>query len=150
MTGIDWGPKTNRIITCSADRNAYVWNLEPNGKWKHTLVLLRINRYWFLCQIDILPFVETVKSVNDKFPFFRDFEWKISKFLRDFTRKRKVYGNLAWTGFHNLGLKSHVILWNAKHYFQAWIFRELEFTDPSFFSGLQLVSNGVPKKISLL
>ena len=44
VTGIDWGPKTNRIITCSADRNAYVWNLEPNGKWKHTLVLLRINR----------------------------------------------------------------------------------------------------------
>ena len=44
VTGIDWGPKTNRIITCSADRNAYVWNLEPNGKWKHPLVLLRINR----------------------------------------------------------------------------------------------------------
>jgi len=44
VTGIDWGQKTNRIITCSADRNAYVWNLEPNGKWKHTLVLLRINR----------------------------------------------------------------------------------------------------------
>lgn len=44
VTGIDWAPKTNRIVTCSADRNAYVWNLEPNGTWKHTLVLLRINR----------------------------------------------------------------------------------------------------------
>jgi actin related protein 2/3 complex subunit 1A/1B len=28
VTGIDWAPKTNRIVTCSADRNAYVWNLE--------------------------------------------------------------------------------------------------------------------------
>ena len=37
VTGIDWAPKTNRIVTCSADRNAYVWNLEPDGTWKHTL-----------------------------------------------------------------------------------------------------------------
>jgi actin related protein 2/3 complex subunit 1A/1B len=44
VTGIDWAPKTNRIVTCSADRNAYVWNLEANGTWRHTLVLLRINR----------------------------------------------------------------------------------------------------------
>ena len=28
VTGIDWAAKTNRIVTCSADRNAYVWNLE--------------------------------------------------------------------------------------------------------------------------
>ena len=44
VTGIDWAPSTNRIVTCSADRNAYVWNLMPNGEWRHTLVLLRINR----------------------------------------------------------------------------------------------------------
>ncbi len=45
VTGIDWAPKTNRIVTCSADRNAYVWNLSDDGKtWRHTLVLLRINR----------------------------------------------------------------------------------------------------------
>ena len=41
VTGIDWAPKTNRIVTCSADRNAYVWNLQPDGTWKHILVLLR-------------------------------------------------------------------------------------------------------------
>jgi actin related protein 2/3 complex subunit 1A/1B len=44
VTGIDWAPKTNRIVTCSEDRNAYVWNLEAGGTWKQTLVLLRINR----------------------------------------------------------------------------------------------------------
>lgn len=44
VMGIDWAPNTNRIVTCSADRNAYVWNLDSNKKWKPTLVLLRINR----------------------------------------------------------------------------------------------------------
>jgi len=43
VTGIDWAANTNRIVTCSADRNAYVWCFE-NGKWSPTLVLLRINR----------------------------------------------------------------------------------------------------------
>ncbi|GAA99343.1 uncharacterized protein L969DRAFT_619542 [Mixia osmundae IAM 14324] len=44
VTSIDWAPKTNRIVTCSQDRNAYVWNLSPEGVWKPTLVLLNINR----------------------------------------------------------------------------------------------------------
>ena len=25
VNDIDWAPQTNRIVTCSADRNAYVW-----------------------------------------------------------------------------------------------------------------------------
>ena len=67
VTGIDWAPKTNRwalsvfinnvktvmeplfevkfvfhrIVTCSSDRNAYVWVKQDDGTWKHTLVLLR-------------------------------------------------------------------------------------------------------------
>ena len=44
VTGIDWAPNTNRIVTCSSDRNAYVWVQGPDGQWKYTLVLLRINR----------------------------------------------------------------------------------------------------------
>jgi len=44
VNDIDWAPNTNRIVTCSADRNAYVWVQGPDGKWKYTLVLLRINR----------------------------------------------------------------------------------------------------------
>lgn len=42
--GIDWAPNSNRIVTCSVDRNAYVWTQGDDGKWKPTLVLLRINR----------------------------------------------------------------------------------------------------------
>eukprot|EP01130_Rhizamoeba_saxonica_P016169 TRINITY_DN741_c0_g2_i1.p1 TRINITY_DN741_c0_g2~~TRINITY_DN741_c0_g2_i1.p1 ORF type:complete len:385 (-),score=84.66 TRINITY_DN741_c0_g2_i1:43-1155(-) len=43
VTSIAWGAKTNRILSCSHDRNAYVWNYEGDT-WKPTLVLLRINR----------------------------------------------------------------------------------------------------------
>ncbi|CAN9510198.1 unnamed protein product [Ophioblennius macclurei] len=43
VTGIDWAPDSNRIVTCGADRNAYVWTLK-DGAWKPTLVILRINR----------------------------------------------------------------------------------------------------------
>lgn len=49
ITSIDWGKLTNRIVTCSQDRNAYVWTETPDPEtgaliWKPTLVLLRINR----------------------------------------------------------------------------------------------------------
>ncbi|CAO3574450.1 unnamed protein product [Mortierella alpina] len=45
VTSVDWAPKSNRIVTCSQDRNAYVWTLDSaTQQWKPTLVLLRINR----------------------------------------------------------------------------------------------------------
>jgi actin related protein 2/3 complex subunit 1A/1B len=44
ITAISWAPKTNRIVTCSQDRNAYVWTQDESGQWKPALVLLRINR----------------------------------------------------------------------------------------------------------
>eukprot|EP00733_Pompholyxophrys_punicea_P001760 Pompholyxophrys_punicea_v1_NODE_1009_length_1043_cov_28.467611.p1 type:complete len:303 gc:universal NODE_1009_length_1043_cov_28.467611:86-994(+) len=45
VTGIDWAPNTNRIVSCSQDRNAYVWTWdEKDKKWNPVLVLLRINR----------------------------------------------------------------------------------------------------------
>lgn len=44
VTSIDWAPNSNRIVTSSQDRNAYVWQQASDGVWKPTLVLLRINR----------------------------------------------------------------------------------------------------------
>jgi actin related protein 2/3 complex subunit 1A/1B len=44
ITSVDWAPRSNRIVTCSQDRNAYVWNQAQDGSWKPTLVLLRLNR----------------------------------------------------------------------------------------------------------
>ncbi|KAL9112384.1 MAG: hypothetical protein Q9227_003226 [Pyrenula ochraceoflavens] len=43
VTGVDIAPHSGMIVTCSQDRNAYVWEPSPSG-WKPTLVLLRINR----------------------------------------------------------------------------------------------------------
>jgi len=43
ITSIDWAPKSNTVVTCAADRNAYVWT-EKDGKWTPLLVILRINR----------------------------------------------------------------------------------------------------------
>lgn len=43
ITAISWAPNSNRIVTCSQDRNAYVWTPTESG-WKPALVLLRINR----------------------------------------------------------------------------------------------------------
>ncbi|EON65761.1 hypothetical protein W97_05000 [Coniosporium apollinis CBS 100218] len=45
VTGVDIAPGSGRIVTCSQDRNAYVWEpTGPSNAWKPTLVLLRINR----------------------------------------------------------------------------------------------------------
>ena len=45
MSGIDWSPVTNLLVTCGHDRNAYVWRYDAaTSTWKPTLVILRINR----------------------------------------------------------------------------------------------------------
>lgn len=67
VTGLDWGAKTNRIVSCSCvpvlppssfflslihpshDRNAYVWTLAKNpttgaDEWRPMLVILRLDR----------------------------------------------------------------------------------------------------------
>ncbi|XP_024531662.1 actin-related protein 2/3 complex subunit 1A isoform X2 [Selaginella moellendorffii] len=43
VSGVDWAPVSNYIVTVSHDRNSYVWKLEENV-WQPTLVILRINR----------------------------------------------------------------------------------------------------------
>ena len=34
ITSIDWAPNSNMIVTCSQDRNAYVWVPLENGQWR--------------------------------------------------------------------------------------------------------------------
>lgn len=43
VLSIDWAPESNRIVTCGADKNAYVWSFDGN-LWKPELVVLRINK----------------------------------------------------------------------------------------------------------
>lgn len=35
---IDWAPKSNMILTCSADMNCYVWVEDSPNKWHHVIV----------------------------------------------------------------------------------------------------------------
>jgi len=45
ISGVDWNAKTNKIVTCSHDRNAFVWDYQSkDNTWKPTLVILRIER----------------------------------------------------------------------------------------------------------
>ena len=44
VTSMDWAHNSDRIVTCSQDRNAYVWDGDRAKGWKPTLVHLRIHR----------------------------------------------------------------------------------------------------------
>lgn len=46
VTGLDWAPESDRIVSCSQDKNAFVWTREDGSgtEWKPELVLVRLNR----------------------------------------------------------------------------------------------------------
>eukprot|EP01032_Pedospumella_encystans_P016664 gene16664-19006_t len=45
VSAIDWSGVTNKIVSCSHDRNAFVWTFQPDtNSWKPALVILRIDR----------------------------------------------------------------------------------------------------------
>lgn len=45
VSSIDWSAVTNKIVSCSHDRNAFVWTFDSDSNaWKPALVILRIDR----------------------------------------------------------------------------------------------------------
>lgn len=45
ISGISWSPVTNKIVTCSHDRNAFVWSYDAaQNKWHPILCALMLNR----------------------------------------------------------------------------------------------------------
>lgn len=51
ITALDWAAQTNRIVSCSEDRNAYVWDFSGSkGMWVPTLAILRISRAATYCK----------------------------------------------------------------------------------------------------
>lgn len=45
VSGIDWHPVTNKIVTCSHDRNAFVWTYNPTTDvWNATVVIAGLDR----------------------------------------------------------------------------------------------------------
>jgi len=86
ITGLDWAPKTNRILSCSQDRNAYVWTLS-NGKWEPALVILRINRAATRCKWspkeDKFAVASGAKVVSVCY-FEEEHDWWVSKHIKHF------------------------------------------------------------------
>eukprot|EP01116_Phalansterium_solitarium_P016240 TRINITY_DN3735_c0_g1_i1.p1 TRINITY_DN3735_c0_g1~~TRINITY_DN3735_c0_g1_i1.p1 ORF type:complete len:379 (+),score=110.67 TRINITY_DN3735_c0_g1_i1:40-1137(+) len=86
VTGIDWGHKTNRIVSCSQDRNAYVWTYDDGEKrWKPVLVILRLNRCatWVRWSPEENKFAVAsgAKSVSVCY-FEPDNDWWVSKHIK--------------------------------------------------------------------
>jgi actin related protein 2/3 complex subunit 1A/1B len=84
VTGIDWAPKSNRIVTCSQDRNAYVWTFKDN-QWKPVLVILRINRAATHCKWspdeNKFAVASGAKCVSVCY-FEEDNDWWVSKHIK--------------------------------------------------------------------
>jgi actin related protein 2/3 complex, subunit 1A/1B len=86
VTGIDWAPQSNRLVSCSQDRNAYVWEfVADRDDWKPTLVILRINRAatqvkWSPNE-DKFAVASGAKSVSVCY-FEEDNDWWVSKHIR--------------------------------------------------------------------
>jgi actin related protein 2/3 complex subunit 1A/1B len=84
VTSIDWCPKRNMLLSCSQDRNAYVWKFE-NGQWKPTLVILRINRAATYCawspNEDKFAVASGSKLVSVCY-YEQDNDWWVSKHLK--------------------------------------------------------------------
>lgn len=96
VTGIDWAPKTNRIVTCSQDRNAYVWNFQEDGTWKPELVILRIDRAatdvkWSPNE-DKFAVASGAKVVS-VCHFEEDNDWWVSKHIK---KHRSTIVKVAW------------------------------------------------------
>lgn len=87
ITGLDWAPNSNKIVTCSSDRNVYVWEPCENGEWKSILVLLKVKRA-----------ITTVKWSPFESKFLigsADRQASVCYFMEDKERKLKIWGNKA-------------------------------------------------------
>jgi actin related protein 2/3 complex, subunit 1A/1B len=84
VTGLDWAHQTNRIVSCSQDRNAYVWTFE-GGSWKPVLVILRLNRAatWVRWSPNENKFaVSSGQKVVSVCYFEEDNDWWVSKHIK--------------------------------------------------------------------
>jgi len=95
VTSIDWAPRTNKILTCSQDRNANVWEF-IDGRWQPHLVLLRINRAATHCKwsLDEKKFaVASGAKVVSICSYDSDENWWTSKHVK---HHRSTITHVAW------------------------------------------------------
>jgi actin related protein 2/3 complex, subunit 1A/1B len=104
VTGIDWSHANNRIVSCSQDRNAFVWTYEqptseePAGKWHHALCLIRIERAAMQVKWDSDGLRFAVGSGAKCVPvcqYDADGDWWVSKMI-----KKKIKSTVICIAFH--------------------------------------------------
>lgn len=96
VTSVDISPDGTKILTCSQDRNALVWNWIDN-EYKPTLVLLRINRAATYCRWSPLGNKFAVGSSDRIIAvcyYEEENDWWISKHLKK--PLRSTITSLAW------------------------------------------------------
>jgi len=93
---MDWSPVTNLLVTCSQDRNAYVWELQGTT-WKPSLVMLRINRAATCVRWSPDGKKFAVASGSKTVPvcqYDKQGDWWISRMIR---RNRSTVVDVAWS-----------------------------------------------------
>ncbi|EGV64669.1 ARP2/3 actin-organizing complex subunit Sop2 [Yamadazyma tenuis] len=96
VTSVDISPDNSKILTCSQDRNALVWEYsQAEGEYKPTLVLLRINKAATCCRWSPNGDKFAVGS-NDRIVaicyYEEENDWWVSKHLR----LRSTVTSLDW------------------------------------------------------
>lgn len=99
ITCLDWAPQTNRILSCSQDRNAYVWSPteDKENPWKPTLVLLRINRAATCCRWSPDENKFSVGSGTKQVSvcyFEKENDWWVSKMIK---KHKSTVLSVAWS-----------------------------------------------------
>ena len=99
VTCVDWAPRTNRIVSCSQDKNAYVWSYDDiTEEWKPTLVHLRLDRSatfvrWSPHE-DKFAVASGSKSIAICY-FGEDNDWWVSKHI-----KKPITSTILCLGWH--------------------------------------------------
>ena len=118
ITGVDWAPKSDHILTCWADRNACVWS-QKDGAWKSMLVILRINRaatFVKWCQPENKFAVGSGAQLISVCYFESENDWWGSKLI-----KKPVSSTILSLDWHrnNVLQRDHVIS-NAECFLHTW------------------------------
>jgi actin related protein 2/3 complex subunit 1A/1B len=97
ISAVDWDPVSNRIVTCSHDRNGFVWTYDDaEQRWRPSLVILRIDK----AAMDVRWSPDgnkfAVASSAKTIPvchYMADQDWWVSKMIK---KHKSTVTSVAW------------------------------------------------------
>ena len=103
ISSLDWSAANNKIVSCSHDRNAFVWTFEEAtseepAKWRHALCLIRIDRAAMSVKWDADGLRFAVGSGAKCVPvctYEASGDWWVSKMVR-----KKIKSTVTAVAFH--------------------------------------------------